>query len=500
MKPLAERVCGLAERALLRTASLLVPRGQRSEWWREWHGEYCHVCEVCLSPRRSAWPAHRQIIDFCMGAFGDARCVRQLRRQKLRFPAAQRSPAVCLLALLAILVASYAAARLLPGVRAERALAPASIGAGLVLIQDADSPSVSEPTIGSFQYRAWTHGRQQNFDGYAYYHVAREKLMDETGVVDQTPWRIAHATPNLFALLGVPFRFAASASTSNAALPALVLSEVGWKRRFGADPRRIGRVMRIDGHSVRIAGVAPDGLWKLPGNPDAWLLDSDADTARGVLGYAVAHLSPAGRDLMRAPRIPITVYKSAFSTDDLLGVSLNCGDSDPWSVFLFASLIALLALPATMPLENFGYSLHAHRVSWSRRFYRWGFFAVKFALLWGIAYFASLDLAYGCVGFRIVTQTYIQLASSFLICLFGLRWALRDQHRRCPVCLRLVAHPARVGLASSTFFAWNGIELICTGGHTLLHIPALPMSWFSAPRWLVRDAEWELLFGGSQSD
>jgi len=43
VKPLAERVCGLAERALLRTASLLVPRGQRSEWWREWHGEYCHA-------------------------------------------------------------------------------------------------------------------------------------------------------------------------------------------------------------------------------------------------------------------------------------------------------------------------------------------------------------------------------------------------------------------------------------------------------------------------
>jgi hypothetical protein len=83
--------------------------------------------------------------------------------------------------------------------------------------------------------------------------------------------------------------------------------------------------------------------------------------------------------------------------------------------------------------------------------------------------------------------------------LFGLRWILLDQRNRCPVCLRRVTHPARVGLTGRTFLAWNGTELICTGGHTLLHVPAMPTSWFSTQRWLYLDSSWKSLFVVSSS-
>jgi hypothetical protein len=82
----------------------------------------------------------------------------------------------------------------------------------------------------------------------------------------------------------------------------------------------------------------------------------------------------------------------------------------------------------------------------------------------------------------------------FLICLFGLRWAIMDQSRRCPVCLRRVTHPARVGIASWNFLGWNGTEMICTGGHALLHVPSLPTSWFSRQRWMYLDTSWDFLF------
>jgi hypothetical protein len=39
--------------------------------------------------------------------------------------------------------------------------------------------------------------------------------------------------------------------------------------------------------------------------------------------------------------------------------------------------------------------------------------------------------------------------------------------------------------------------MMCVGGHTLLHIPALPTSWFDAQRWLYLDTSWEFLFVGS---
>jgi hypothetical protein len=60
--------------------------------------------------------------------------------------------------------------------------------------------------------------------------------------------------------------------------------------------------------------------------------------------------------------------------------------------------------------------------------------------------------------------------------------------------LRRVTHPARVGIASRTFLAWNGTELMCEGGHTLLYIPAAPTSWFDAPRWVYLDSSWKFLF------
>src|SRR2546429_7716730 len=54
----------------------------------------------------------------------------------------------------------------------------------------------------------------------------------------------------------------------------------------------------------------------------------------------------------------------------------------------------------------------------------------------------------------------IQSGSAFALCILGLSWAFRDQQRRCPVCLRRMAHPVEVGQPMRTFLAWNGTELI----------------------------------------
>jgi hypothetical protein len=72
--------------------------------------------------------------------------------------------------------------------------------------------------------------------------------------------------------------------------------------------------------------------------------------------------------------------------------------------------------------------------------------------------------------------------------------AIRGQRQRCPVCLGMLTHPARVGEPSRNFLAWNGTELLCAGGHGLLHIPEISTSWFSTQRWLYLDPSWESLF------
>ena len=132
-----------------------------------------------------------------------------------------------------------------------------------------------------------------------------------------------------------------------------------------------------------------------------------------------------------------------------------------------------------------------------RRVCRWGFLATKIALVLAIVYFASLDLAYWHATRYSLASQYVQLVASFSICLFGMQWAVLDQRQRCPVCLGRVTNPAHVGFASRTFLGWNGTELMCADGHTLLQIPGLPTSWFSTQRWLYLDTSWEFLFAGS---
>jgi hypothetical protein len=77
---------------------------------------------------------------------------------------------------------------------------------------------------------------------------------------------------------------------------------------------------------------------------------------------------------------------------------------------------------------------------------------------------------------------------------FSLRWILHDQQRRCPVCLRLLTEPVRIGSASETFLEWYGAESACSRGHGLLQVPETSATYAGARQWLALDASWNDLF------
>ena len=497
MTPAAAWTVRLFHLGLLRGASLLVPAAQRAEWRQEWQGELWHVRRSCAPSGEACWRGEREVTAFCLGAFQDALCLRRQGRERVPlFTAFQGSPAQCVLFLAALLAASYALALLLPGVRAERSLLQHPVSPGLVLIRDAAVNDGSAATISLGHYRAWARQKQRYFDGLAFYRVAPEWAgwySAAAGAQQNSSWEIGHGSANLFALLGLPVQFR-QPQGERGEMPGAILSEGLWKREFGANPHIAGCVVRLGERKVRIAGVAPDSSWGLPGRVDAWMLEPDADLVADRAGYVVAHLTPLGAAELWGQRVAITVFNGNRTADDLLGVSLDEGVPKPWSVYLFALLLGFLALPAITSVSLGEYSVCSQKPSWWRRFRRWTLLGAKIGLLLPIVYFASLDLAYGSTAFDPACAVYIQLASSFSLGLFGLAWALRDQRQRCPVCLRRVAHPAQVGQASRTFLAWNGTELMCRGGHTLLHVPGLPTSWFATQRWLYLDTSWEFLF------
>ena len=277
-------------------------------------------------------------------------------------------------------------------------------------------------------------------------------------------------------------------------MPEVILGEAAWKREFGADPHVAGVIVRLGAQTVRIAGVVADGSLNLPGRVDAWLLEPDAVNGSEDAGYVVAHLSDAGAAEMWASRAYISANGPDDSEDDLLGVALEEWKPEPGTIYLFALFLALLSLPAITSVSLGEYSMNPQKTSWSRRIYRWSFLSAKIGLLLPIIYFISIDMAFGYTTSSRERAVYVQLVSCFAMCLFGLRWVLKDQRQRCPVCMQCVTHPAQVGQASRTFLDWNGTEMMCMGGHTLLHVPSLPTSWFGGQRWMYLDTSWGFLF------
>src|SRR5262249_29452195 len=147
--------------------------------------------------------------------------------------------------------------------------------------------------------------------------------------------------------------------------------------------------------------------------------------------------------------------------------------------------------PATTSLGLAGYSSH-HSISLQERICWWVFLAAKMVLLVVIVFLVTIDLAN-------ITSTPLQPHGLLVGYVLVFRWALNDQRRRCPRCLRLLVNPIRIGKASQVFLEWYGTELVCAKGHGLLHVPEMPASSYSAPRWLNFDASWSALFSDSRA-
>jgi len=500
--PLVQLPALIFNLGLLAGAWLIVPAGGRTDWWREWRAELWQARNEYAYEQRFSWSSECAIASFCLGAYQDAVCLRRLHRhtrtaRPVHFGAAWQ----CILILATLLGASYALMHVLPGVRAKQQLSHLETRSGLVLIKYTNNED-SLPTISSGQYRAWKDQKQEFFDGFAFYRITKENVswdqLDRSR--DSAGWGVARASSNFFTLLGVPVQFESSAETMAPDIPSLVLSERAWRTEFGANPEIVGSKVRLGSLAARIVGVLPEGTLGLPGNVDAWLLEPDSKAVPGRAGYVVAHLSASGRSRMQSGSIQITSYAPHRTPDDLLGTSIDRDFPSSRAVFLFAILLAFLALPAITSVSVSDYSVSLHEISWARRVYRWAFLVAKIALVLPTVYFGAVDIGYGFTGLDTIHAMYAQLAFSLFGCLFGLSWALSDQRRRCPVCLERVAHPARVGQFSRTFLAWSGTELMCTGGHTLLHVPALPTSWFSTQRWMFLDPSWKFLFADPMQD
>ena len=331
---------------LLRLASLLVPGQHRVEWWRGWQSELWHVRHACTPQTAISWKGEREVAAFCLGAFQDAFCLRrEVGLKKIPLATTKGSAAQCMLFLVALVAVSYGVALLRPGVRAELLSSRYRVPHNLTMIQNARYSQDSVPTISAEQVRVWKGRKQRIFDGFAFYQILQQPVSTPSHA--QAALKIARASSNLLELIALPVRFASTADESNDDMPKLILSNAVWKKEFGEDPLVSGRVVKVGLRNAVVQGVASAGSWRLPGKVDAWLLEPDIDAVSHGPGFVVAHLTPSAAQEQWSERWRLSAPTPDGTLDDFLCVSLAERIRKSWDLFLFAVVLAFLALPAT---------------------------------------------------------------------------------------------------------------------------------------------------------
>jgi hypothetical protein len=482
----------------VRAASLLVPRTDRAGWTAEWAGELHHLSRAA---QEGAAPesSRSDPLQFSLGAYHDAFwiCCDRVRAEGL--PTLRSgSAARCGLVLVVAAAAALLLALALPGARNALLRLPYRRSADLVLISSHGYTGTQSPSIALADYEEWTTDTAPLFTEIAFYRPTVKGVYLAHHEAEHLA--VAQASDNLLQLLDPPLT-GGVATVSEPGEPRLVLRRSAWRTLYGGDPHLIGRTADIDGRPVLIAAILPDDDWRLPGKIDALLLEDQVALAAlpsRTKGFVIARI----RDSAFPP--PHGGWRKMVENRDGVTRGFDCISvahllHQPSFVFLFALLLASLALPATTALPLGEYPRRHDRLPVTVNARRWAFLLVKFALVIVLVDLFSTDLAYGLYSPHPLTALYLQLATAFPALLFGFRWILQDQRRRCPQCLGLLSNPARVGQASCNFLSWNGTELFCIRGHGLLHIPELPTSWFSTQRWLCLDSSWRCLFPESGS-
>jgi hypothetical protein len=78
----------------------------------------------------------------------------------------------------------------------------------------------------------------------------------------------------------------------------------------------------------------------------------------------------------------------------------------------------------------------------------------------------------------------LQIYGSVLAYVCMVRWAIRDQQQRCPVCLKRLTSPVQFGHPSRSLLDRDLQEYVCGDGHGVMHIPVAPLSGESHQAWL----------------
>jgi predicted permease len=233
--------------------------------------------------------------------------------------------------------------------------------AGLVRLWESN-PTTERFSVSSPNYLDWRE-RARSFTELGAYGGRPVSLTDGA-----EPERVeaAAVTPTVFRVLGVAPRvgrtFLDEEARPGSERRVAVISHALWQRRFGGDPRAVGRPLSLDGVPYEIVGVMPPGF-DFPRRRDVWLpLAPLATSSRGdhrlsvlarlrpgaTVASATAEMRALARDLARQyPESNRDWSVSVASFDDwIVGPELRT------RVLALLGAVGLLLLMACVNVAN----------------------------------------------------------------------------------------------------------------------------------------------------
>ncbi len=473
-------------RFLIHLASLLMPPRQRGEWSREWLAELHHAHAL-------GFGGDAQLIRFARGAFQDALWHRHLWHRQGEWSrdalaAKTRSARCCLAGLAGVILLIIVTSGFLPITRSILRPLPYSDANRIATASDGGSALATRSALRAAWASLW-QSKSKLLEGAEVYLWQDGVVKDSSG--RESAVLTARVSHNFFALLGAHSSdgqiFERNRFTNCES--CVVLSYSFWKQALDGKPLTPDTRVVLDGRPYRVAAILERNFWFLSRDISIWPVTSLARFANERTGVAV-RLGPDVTAREAEQELSSILQDAGVGSGRGSLVQVAPVSGRVRSVFASFGLALGLAIVTSAANSRF----RLPRVDLRGTL----FFTTKTLLLLAAVFLAGVEFTHAPLitmlgGADLLTEplsTWLFL----LGCMGALLWSFRDQQDRCPVCLRRLGLPMRVGCPGCLLFDWAGTELVCVEGHGMLHIPEMVTSWNNADQWSPLDDSWQALF------
>jgi hypothetical protein len=480
---------------ILHSASLIVPRRQRSEWLHKWRTEVWHWAHFLVESDRLTVKTEQELLRHCWGSFTDALWHRFNRTKVLAllrsYPA---TPRFCVLSIfLLILVALLVS----PSSLWRSNEYPTNAGSLLTVSLNRNSRWL-EPELLWDAAVDWS--QHDSLIAAAATYAWRPSII--TGPAGKQDVFSARVTPEFFQVLGEkPLLGQVFNNAHRACWDCVVLSHKLWLEQFHGDTSLDRAALRLNGRQVRVLGVLSDHF-RFPGTDVQVFTPFQATQFARLPGFewpgVVLRLANGFSATSAKLQIQKEVRETNFPSPALLDVlslsDIRYRSVEFWlALSVFASLV-LVGLNWRTAWQLFTTSARRtilHRFRW------WGFFVLKNGLLAALVWLLSVDLVEGLL--QRIGVVPVQFAGGVEMWIFlvglnvALGWSVRDQNARCRLCLTRLRTQIVLSASTVPLLDPSGCDLLCDKAHGMLHIPAMQFSSLDSERWIDFDESWQTL-------